>query len=78
MFERMLTVHCDQNDSYEIAINGFQVRKIKEIRNVSYFVYFFDLKTIYSYFITIILIKMNSQYSYKHFVSQITPGNDPQ
>ena len=34
MFVRMLTVHCDQNDSYEIAINGFQVRKTNEIRNV--------------------------------------------
>ena len=27
----MLTVHCDQNNSNEIAINGFQVRKINEI-----------------------------------------------
>ena len=34
MFVRMLTDHCDQNDSYEITINGFQVRKINEIRNV--------------------------------------------
>ena len=34
MFVRMLTVHCDQNDSYKITINGFQVRKINEIRNV--------------------------------------------
>ena len=34
MFARMLTVHCDQNNSYEITINGFQVRKINEIRNV--------------------------------------------
>ena len=34
MFVRMLTVHCDQNNSYEITINGFQVRKIDEIRNV--------------------------------------------
>ena len=34
MFVRMLTVHCDQNNSYEIAINGFQVRNINEIRNV--------------------------------------------
>ena len=34
MFVRMLTVHCDQNNSYEITINGFQVRKINEIRNV--------------------------------------------
>ena len=33
MFVRMLTVHCDQN-SYETTINGFQVRKINEIRNV--------------------------------------------
>ena len=29
MFVRMLTVHCDQNNSYEININGFQVRKNK-------------------------------------------------
>ena len=28
---RMLTVHCDQSNSYEITINGFQVRKINEI-----------------------------------------------
>ena len=34
MFVRMLTVHCDQNDSYEITIDGFQVRKIYEIMNV--------------------------------------------
>ena len=34
MFVRMLTVHCDYNNSYEITINGFQVRKINEIRNV--------------------------------------------
>ena len=27
-------VDFDQNNSYEITINGFQVRKIKEIRNV--------------------------------------------
>ena len=32
MFVRMLTVYCDQNNSYEITINGFQVRKINEIR----------------------------------------------
>ena len=25
MFVRMLTVHCDQNDSYEITINGYPV-----------------------------------------------------
>ena len=90
MLVRMMTVHCDQNNSYEITINGFHFRKINEIRNVifgllygkpssalrpklgcsqvehlmipetenyvSYFVYFSDLKTIYSYFITIILI----------------------
>ena len=35
MFVRMLTVHCDQNDSYEKAINGFQVRKMNEIINVN-------------------------------------------
>ena len=38
MFVRMLTVHCDQNNSYEITINGFQVRKINEI------VVYFDTK----------------------------------
>ena len=26
MFVRMLTVNCDQNNRYEITINGFQVR----------------------------------------------------
>ena len=25
IFVRMLTVHCDQNDSYEITINGYPV-----------------------------------------------------
>ena len=39
MFVRMLTVHRDQNDSYEITINGFQVRKVNEIRDV-----IFDLR----------------------------------
>ena len=34
MFVRMLTVHCDQNNSYEITIYGFQVRKRNEKRNV--------------------------------------------
>ena len=34
MFVRMLTVHYDQNNSYEITINGFQVRKINEIRDI--------------------------------------------
>ena len=34
MFVRMLTVHCDQNNSYEININGFQVRRINETINV--------------------------------------------
>ena len=33
MFVRMLTAYCDQNDSYEITINGFQVRKINEMIN---------------------------------------------
>ena len=47
MFVRMLSVYCDRNNSYEI--NCFQVRKINEIRNVSYFVYSSDLKNIYSY-----------------------------
>ena len=51
-------LNFDQNNSYEINITGFQVRKINEIRNVSYFVYFSDLKTSYIYFITIILIKI--------------------
>ena len=34
MLVRMLNVHCDQNDSYEITINAFHVRKVNEIRNV--------------------------------------------
>ena len=33
MFIRMLTVQCDQNNSHETSINGYQVRKINEIRN---------------------------------------------
>ena len=27
MFVRMLAVHCDQNYSYEIIMNGYQARK---------------------------------------------------
>ena len=34
MFLRMLTDHCDQNDRYEITINGFQVRNINEMRDI--------------------------------------------
>ena len=33
LFKNVFSSH-DQNSSYEIAINGFQVRKINEIRNV--------------------------------------------
>ena len=33
MFVTILTVHCDQNNSYEITRNCLQVRKINEIRN---------------------------------------------
>ena len=33
MFVRMLTVHCNQNDSYEITMND-QDRKINEIRDL--------------------------------------------
>ena len=44
----------DQNNSYEITINGYQVRKRSQIS---------DLITIYNYFITIILITINSQHS---------------
>ena len=36
MFVRMLAFHCDQNNSYEITLNGFQVRRINEIRNVTF------------------------------------------
>ena len=36
MFVRMLTVHCDQSDSCEIAINGYQVRKINKTRNITF------------------------------------------
>ena len=34
MFISMLTVHCDQNDNYVIAVNGYQARKVSEIRKV--------------------------------------------
>ena len=33
MFVRMLAVHCDQNDSHEITMNGYQARK-NEIKNI--------------------------------------------
>ena len=32
MFVKMLIVYCDQNNSYEITMNGYQARKIIEIR----------------------------------------------
>ena len=56
MFVRMLAVHCDQNNSYKITMSGYQARKMNEI----YFAYFSRL------IITIILITINSQHSYKH------------
>ena len=34
MFVRMLTVHCDQNDSYEITMNVCEAREISKIRNM--------------------------------------------
>ena len=34
MLVRMKPVHCDQNNTYEINMNGFQVKDINEIRNV--------------------------------------------
>ena len=33
MFVRILAVYCDQNNSNEITMNGYQARKINEIRN---------------------------------------------
>ena len=33
-FGRMLAVHCDQNNSYEINMNGYQARKMNGMRNV--------------------------------------------
>ena len=36
MFVRMLTVNCDQNNSFGITITGYQVRKMNKIRNVIY------------------------------------------
>ena len=30
----MLAINLEQNNSFEITINGYQVRKINEIRNV--------------------------------------------
>ena len=29
-FVSMLAVHCNQNNSYEITMNGYQARKINE------------------------------------------------
>ena len=92
----MLTVHCDQNNSYEITINCFQVRKINEIRNVIFGlrygktssalrprlecssswvldeIKFFDE----NYFITITLMTMNSQHSYKNFKAFFPVGQN--
>ena len=36
MFVRMLAVHSDQNDSYELTMSGYQARKINEIRKVNF------------------------------------------
>ena len=33
MFVRMLSVHCDQNDSSEITMDSYQGLTINEIRN---------------------------------------------
>ena len=33
MFVRMLAVPYDQNNTYQITMNGYQARKISEIRN---------------------------------------------
>ena len=30
----MLVVHCNENHSYEITMNGYQVRKINEINKI--------------------------------------------
>ena len=40
IFVRILAVHSDQNNSYEITMNGHQGRKINEIRDV---VFYFQL-----------------------------------
>ena len=32
----ILKVHNDQNDSYEVNMNGYQARRIKEIRQISF------------------------------------------
>ena len=34
MFVRMLSVHCDQINGYVITMNGYQVKKLNEIRDV--------------------------------------------
>ena len=65
MFVRMPAVHCDQNISYRITFNGHQARKTFLISFI-----FSGLITIHSYFMTIILITMNSQHSYKHFITK--------
>ena len=35
IFGRMLAVHCDRNNSYQITMNGYQARKINEMIYVS-------------------------------------------
>ena len=34
MFVRMVAIYYDQNNSYEITLNGYQARKINKIRNL--------------------------------------------
>ena len=36
MFLGMMAVHWDQNNIYEITMNGYQSRKINKIRNVTF------------------------------------------
>ena len=43
MFVRMLAVHCYQHDSYDVTMNGYQARKINDIRK--YFAHFSALIT---------------------------------
>ena len=44
MFVRMLSVRCNQNGSYEITMNGFQARKIKEIKNMIFGFHLWEIK----------------------------------
>ena len=57
------------------AEEGFPYSGDRKLRFL-FRLFFLNLKTIYSYFITITLITMSSQHSYKHFIGILVRNHD--